>query len=515
MFFIFFVSVVEYSYAAINYTLTPIKYELEMQPGESKNFPASIQNNSDKTVTLPITTSDFQSNGTAWVPSLVRKSELVFPDQELSTWITLQNNSVSLAPWEEWTINFNITVPETATPGWHYWAVIFNNAGSETSTWGNIWINVDYGIIILVNVAWEVIVDAEIWNPIINVGWSTYTWSWSASSLKDLDNISTKPDDNSWYLWNVGGVKIYQIPDHCPLWDFTSSRFDNLCFSVNQSWNNPRSNIFNNPDLFTGDFNVSFWVPIKNNWNTHIKPNWKIVLKDEDGNVIKWIGKESITNEQWAVIGEKIVDYIPFNDQGWNVLPKTKRLFESEWKWFPYKSYDDSWNQIINYWTPSEYYTQKNKDDAWFLMFWERVSEKRQNKIIDADIEIIYYDENGEEIVFESAQEFEVQYIEQQITNNPYVILWLLLFGFAWVFTLLWIRWWLAAGRKRKCWNCKEEIKSTWETCPYCKTIQNKKEHRKFEQQSQVQVENKKVQSVKKSPVKNPTPKTRVSKTKK
>ena len=65
MFFIFFVSVVEYSYAAINYTLTPIKYELEMQPGESKNFPASIQNNSDKTVTLPITTSDFQSNGTA------------------------------------------------------------------------------------------------------------------------------------------------------------------------------------------------------------------------------------------------------------------------------------------------------------------------------------------------------------------------------------------------------------------------------------------------------------------
>jgi len=56
-------------------------------------------------------------------------------------------------------------------------------------------------------------------------------------------------------------------------------------------------------------------------------------------------------------------------------------------------------------------------------MFWERVSEKRQNKIIDADIEIIYYDENGEEIVFESAQEFEVQYIEQQITNNPYVIL--------------------------------------------------------------------------------------------
>lgn len=47
------------SFAAINFTLTPIRYELEMAPGETKTLPASIKNNSLDTVTLPTATSDF------------------------------------------------------------------------------------------------------------------------------------------------------------------------------------------------------------------------------------------------------------------------------------------------------------------------------------------------------------------------------------------------------------------------------------------------------------------------
>ena len=43
---------------------------------------------------------------------------------------------------------------------------------------------------------------------------------------------------------------------------------------------------------------------------------------------------------------------------------------------------------MINYWNPSEYYTERNKQDAGFLMFWERVSEVRQSKMITAEIEL-------------------------------------------------------------------------------------------------------------------------------
>ncbi len=518
------------SFAAINYSLTPIRYELEMQPWESKVLPASIRNNSDKVVTLPVTTSDFQSNGTTWTPSLVRKSELVFPDQELSTWITLESNAITLNPWEEGTVNFNISVPTNATPGWHYWAVIFNNPGSETSTGGNIGVNVDYGIIILVNVSWEVIVDVDIEDPII--GWSgkapVYdncpSWDtsgsifdgscgeWNQSPVTD-NNSGENSNEIPWYEWvDEDWNPIYVFPDSCPLWDFTQSRYDGECIHLNQNdntnsqaWNWSENDSTNTPWTEGDSFEVSFTFPINNKWNTHIKPEWKIILKDENGNVIKAIWKETVINENWAVIGEKIVDYIPINDQGWNILPGTKRIFESEWKWFPYKTYDDAWNQIVNYWSPSEFYTQKNRENAGFLMFWQRVSEVRQHKTITADIEMIYYDEKWNPITFTTSKEFPVQYIEDQITNNPYFIL-----AFILILMIIWmtwwaIRWWFAIAKKRKCWNCHEQIKSHWETCPYCQAIQNKRKHKAFEQSQMKQEELKQWRTKKVSPARKKT----------
>ncbi|MCD5375043.1 hypothetical protein LR010_01160, partial [Candidatus Gracilibacteria bacterium] len=249
----------------------------------------------------------------------------------------------------------------------------------------------------------------------------------------------------------------------------------------------------------TGDFNIDFSFPINNTGNTHIKPTGKIVLKDENGDIIKAIGKETLSNDSGAVTGVNIVDYIPINDQDGNILPYSKRVFESQWKGFPYKTYDIEGNQVVNYWTPSEYYTQKNKQEAGFLMLWERVSETRQHKTITAEIEIIYYDEDGNPVEFTSAQEFPIQYIEQKVTVNPYVILSLLLLFTAGLFTWFGLRWWILGFKKSICWNCEEGIKSHWETCPHCSAIQNKKKHKAYEQQREKEV-------VKKTNTKRKTP---------
>lgn len=455
-----------YSYAAINYTLTPIRYELEMQPWESRTLPASIRNNGTETVTLPTAKSDFESTGAGGVPRLIRKSELVFPDQELSSWITLSQTSVTAAPGQEATMDFTIDVPTTATPGWHYGAVIFNNPNSETSAGGNIGINVDYGILILVNVAWEVIVDAEVWTP--SVGWSTGQWN-----------------GNGWFTWiDENGNPIYIYPDICPLWDFTTSKFDWKCVSLPFTPVNPDTSTPDDLNVSENVFGIDFSIPIKNKWNTHIKPRGEIVLVDDAGNVIKWIGKITIENERGAVIGSEVVDYLPINDEWGNILPKTDRVFVTEWKWFPYKTYDERGEPTIEYWSPGEYYTNQNKSDNGFVMFWQRVSEVRQNKNIIANIKLTYDDQDGNPIEFNAAKEFPVQYIEQKITTNPYIILWLVLLLAAWVMILWALRWWFAAVHKRKCWKCKEAIKPQWETCPYCKTIQNKREHKKFEKVS-------------------------------
>jgi hypothetical protein len=77
---------------------------------------------------------------------------------------------------------------------------------------------------------------------------------------------------------------------------------------------------------------------------------------------------------------------------------------------------------------------------------------------------------------------------------------------------IIWLTWiafkfWVRYIKKRKCWNCYKKIKSHWVTCPYCKTLQNKKKQKKLEESQEKQNTEKRntknrVKTIKKSPVK-------------
>ncbi len=483
------------AYASINFTLTPLRYEIDVEQWDKVTRLAQIRNNSDETVTLFTGASDFQANDATGTPSFVRKSELVFPDQQISTWITIDTESITLAPWETKWFSFDIDVPFRATPGWHYWAVFFKNPGSETTTSWNIGINVDYGILILVNVAWEIVVDividgVVIWQKTIPALGPETGWTGSG---KNQENWNEWNDSNE--TWNISIIGT----DDCPFWDLTASNFDGKCidnpFSSKENKDSDNStNTLNEwildddqglPDRENNDwtngnswinwletFEVSFTLPINNNWNTHVKPQWKIKLVDENWKTIKWVGKEVQKNDFGAVIWEEIVDYLPLNDEWGNVLPKTKRNFESVWKWFPYKSYDDSGNQVVKYWQPWEYYTKQNLAENRFQKPWERISEKRKTKTIKAVIEVEYEDADWEMIEYNSAEEFKIEYVEQYIWINPYVVIPFLSFI---TFFFLW--WIIAAKRKIPCINkdCKQKLKRKTKRCSKCDTLQKEK----------------------------------------
>lgn len=473
---------------------------------------------------MPTATSDFTSNGTSWIPSFVRKSELVYPDQQLSTWISIDDSSVTALPWELVTTNFTIDAPITATPGWHYGAVFFKKESDAISGGWDIWIDVDYGIIILVNVSWEIVVEVEIEEPTISTWWGGYTWSGDQWLFED-GLFSYAPNSNSWYVWtDETGQTVYQNQDSCPFWDFTLSQYDGKCFwnpfedidKVTDNSTDTEGSDITDPDNAGEDnnFNIDFSIPINNTGNTHIKPNWKITLRDENGEVIKSVWKESIVNDDGVVLWQDIVDYLPINDQKWNILPSSQRIFNTQWQGFPYHEYNENGDKVVSYWSPSEYYTQKNKDDAGFLMLWQRVSESRKHKTITAEIELTYYDENGEPVEFTTAQEFSVQYIEQEISTNPYIILALLLLSTGWIFFWFGVRWWVLIVKNKKCWSCKEKIKSHWGTCPHCSAIQNKKKHKAYERQREKEITKKKTIKktiIKKTPVKKTINKKKLS----
>lgn len=437
--------------AAINFTVSPIKYEIDAFTWTTISKTALLRNNSNQAVTILTTASDFQSNWATWKPQFVRYSELVHPDQQLSKWINIDTNSFVINPNENKTINFSINVPGDTTPGWHYWAVCFKNDKSENpSNNGTININVDYCILLLVNVDWEIISKANVKDTVISLWW------WGSS--KSLSKM--KKDD-------------------C-LIDLTSSPYDQKCidnfFGKDDDFKNSidKLNLDENSSLTPDDFVIDFSTVIKNDWNSHINPTWKIVLVDVNQKELKWIWKETIKNEDWAIIWEKIVDYLPFNDEWWNVLPSQDREYIAEWKWFPYEWYDENWKKVIKYWTPEEYYTMKNKSEIWYIMPWQRENLRINQEKIKANINISYINADWENVEFNSAKEFDIYYKEKYIWNNPYVFICFGLFIF-----VIYILWLIFRKKKYKCVNCKKKLEEDMIVCPYCWIRQDDKRYRK------------------------------------
>jgi len=427
------------TYANINLTVSPIKYEIEASTWSTIVKTAILHNRSNETHKILTWKSDFQASTKTWKPSFVRKSELIFEWQELSSWIDINTDEFIIKPWEKRYIRFTINVPENATPWWHYWAVFFKNNNSEKSSWSQIDVNVDYGVLILVNVEWEIVTKWDV---------------------KETTIINEYLD-----------VKYDTDKDKC-FYDMSSSKYDWKCFDLFFKEDSKEDIDLESAYDEENNLFVTFKTLFINEWNTHLKPNWQIKLIDSDWKEIKWIWKIVIKNEWWVIIWEKIVDYLPINDNWGNVLPFTERIFESEWKWFPYEWYDENWKQIIKYWTPEEFYTKKNVEIRWFLLPWERVNEKINNKKLKADIQISYINKDWDTVEFSSAKEFYVNYKESYVWLNPYVFIF-----WSTIFILVFFLWLIFRKKKIICLNnnCKKKLDKDMKTCPYCSTKQSDK----------------------------------------
>lgn len=462
-----------FGFANINLTVSPIKYEIASDPGDTIQRTAKLINLSNTSYNITTGTADFVSKGNTWAPTFIRKQ--IGTLWEMSTWITIDTDNFTIGPKETKDINFTIQIPENATPGGHYGAVFFKNTALGNSQ-GQIGVSVDYGVLILVTVSGEIIIQPEITDPIISNN-SGGGWGGGNSSSKQENSTNDSSTQE----------KLLKLTDKCYL-DLTASRYDKKCIDL-WSTSIPDSEILDNiwvntPDtpsnqalseidsIFENDFNVVFTLPFENQGNTHLKPTWKITLVDEDGKIIKNVWKEVIQNNFGLVIWEKIVNYLPINDVKGNVLPDTKRDFISYWKGFPYEAYDIEGKKIIKYWSPQEYYSANNISSNQVLMPWERVAERISTKTVQAQFDLTYGEDLWEPREFSSAKEFEILYKEKYIGLNPYVFI-----GIGACIFFIFFFWFIAAMRKKRCVNkkCRKKLKKDMNICPYCWIDQKKK----------------------------------------
>lgn len=200
--------------------------------------------------------------------------------------------------------------------------------------------------------------------------------------------------------WEIESFKIWKLED----WNFTEQdTFSEL------------------PVVLTSNF--------VNKWNIHLKPSWKIELIDEDWEILKNIGKETLSSANWTFIWEKLVDYIPVNDFAGNVLPYSNRIFESQWKGFGYTVLNDDWTKKVEFKSLDEYYADKAAEKQEYLMFWEQIHTKKVKKKITANFQLYYESKNKEKKEFNKQEDFYIEFNQKYIWLNYYMlwILWLVL----------------------------------------------------------------------------------------
>lgn len=166
------------------------------------------------------------------------------------------------------------------------------------------------------------------------------------------------------------------------------------------------------------DFPITFEAVFENTGNVHLKPTGKITLIDEDGEILKNIGKEIVASPAGAYIWEKMVDYIPINDAAWNVLPQSERRFSTDWQWFGYQVLNDDGTKSVLFKTLDEYYADQASQKAQFLMPWQKINTRTVQKNLTANFELTYEGKDTQKKEFLDSQTFIVTYHEKYIGIN-------------------------------------------------------------------------------------------------
>lgn len=140
--------------------LKPATIEDAAEPGEVKEYSVGVTNLSDSTLTYFVFTKDIIGVEPGGVP-LYADEDAEKTGYELTQWVTLDAEELTLAPGEEKQVKITIDVPEFATPGSHFGGMFVSLDPPKLRTVGA---SVGYQVanIISIRVAGDAVVNAQI-----------------------------------------------------------------------------------------------------------------------------------------------------------------------------------------------------------------------------------------------------------------------------------------------------------------------------------------------------------------
>ncbi len=135
--------------------VAPVRTDLTVQPGETKQISISLQNLTDATVEYQAIVNDFvAADGESGQPALILDADKYAPSHSLKRYIADIPN-VTVGSQQTKDVTVTITIPKDAAAGGYYGAVRFAPAGSADPT-KNVTLSASVGSLILVKVPGDI-----------------------------------------------------------------------------------------------------------------------------------------------------------------------------------------------------------------------------------------------------------------------------------------------------------------------------------------------------------------------
>lgn len=134
-------------YRAEALSVTPVRFELSGNPGETIVENLLLMNEGEEVATFYPSFANFEAQGESGNPAFVQ------PKDDLGTWIRT-DSSISIPPKKSVSVPFTITIPQNAEPGGHF-AVVFFGDSPETGE-KTVAVGSKLGVLVLLSVKGEV-----------------------------------------------------------------------------------------------------------------------------------------------------------------------------------------------------------------------------------------------------------------------------------------------------------------------------------------------------------------------
>ena len=360
-------------------SITPIRNSITVTFDKPATWSVTLYNNTDQVRSFTMSAEDCTTNTNNGTPLCHPVNGGLTPNS-LSSWIVFDTSWLFSVPakWKR-TISYQLNAPANAIPGGHYAAIFFN---TPTTGGASISMNRRIGSLLLATVPGDIIVNPEFWNIIVTGGgWISPIWP---SIIRNL--FSPSQTGSILERWK----KL--------LMEFSNPDIQNQIIDfINPFWSAPEIK----PD---DTFKTDIQLPVVNRWTIHIIPEWKITLHEPDGTQLKNIGREMVKNDNGAIIGEKIVDYLLINEENGAILPGTNRIFTMSWNGFAHEYITASGSIGIIFESPGTYYSRITKENQWYLYPWEKLIVSHTKKQINAKVHLGYANPVSKEMVIKDSE---------------------------------------------------------------------------------------------------------------